>query len=283
MPRARFEPRLVRALRRLVVAPVSLELVGRWTPNADEAAAGMLGACEGVARGRTGAWRASPPGLLALMSTVMGRPYNGIYGLDASATPEDATALALRLANSGVSWCARLRPSVPEEIDDALGELGLFAEDEVLLMATSLGPDDFQGSPPPELTVSTRRPSDDLAIATVLASAFATPSSNAAKLLDPAHLACEGIEWHLGMVQDEPVTCAMSVLAGDAVGLFAVGTVAEARGRGYASAVTSRALAHGFAAGAKFGVLTASPDVQRLYETLGFRVLEHWRRLVPPQ
>ncbi|HQU00357.1 MAG TPA: GNAT family N-acetyltransferase, partial [Acidimicrobiales bacterium] len=79
----------------------------------------------------------------------------------------------------------------------------------------------------------------------------------------------------------ERPTC--SVRAGDAVGLFAVGTIPAARGRGYASAVTSRALAHGFAAGATFGVLTASPDVRHVYETLGFRVREHWRRLVPPQ
>ncbi|HQT99615.1 MAG TPA: hypothetical protein PLG60_03840, partial [Acidimicrobiales bacterium] len=187
------------------MAPVSLELVGNWTPNADETAAGMLGACEGVARGRTGAWRASPPGLLALMTTVRGRPYNGVYGLNASATPEDATALAQRLAQSGVSWCARLRPSVPEGVGDALRALGLFEEDEVLLMATSLVPDDAESSPSPELTVSARRSGDELAIARVLAGAFATPPSSAAKLLEPAHLACEGIEWHLGEVEGEPV------------------------------------------------------------------------------
>ena len=65
---------------------------------------------------------------------------NGIYGLGATATPKDATALAVDLAASGVSWCARLRPSVPDEVDEALGDMGLFAEDEALLMATSLTP-----------------------------------------------------------------------------------------------------------------------------------------------
>jgi len=241
----------------------------------------MLAACEGVLRGRTGSWRDSRPGLLALMSTLPGRPYNGIYGLDATASPEDATALVVRLTGSGVSWCARLRPSVPDEVDVSLREVGLFEEDETLLMATSLVAYNVTGSEPPELTLSTHRTEDDLAIAEVLGAAFDTPPSSAAKLLDPAHLKCEGIQWHLGKVDGVPVTCAMSVMAGDAVGVFAVGTVPEARGKGYGSAVTSRALTHGFAAGARFGVLTASPEVQGVYERLGFSVVERWRRLVP--
>jgi len=242
----------------------------------------MLAACEGVARGRTGAWRDSPPGLLALMTTLPGRPYNGIYGLDATASPEDATALAVRLATSGVSWCVRLRPSVPAEVDESLRDLGLVAEDEALLMATSLAAYNLEGSEPPELTLVTRRTEDDLAIAKVLGAAFGTLPSSAAKLLDPAHLTCEGIQWHLGKVDGVPVTCALSVMAGDAVGIFAVGTVPGSRRRGYGSAVTSRALTYAFAAGAGFAVLTASPEVQGVYERLGFGIVERWRRLVPP-
>ncbi len=252
-----------------------------WAPNADEAAVGMLAACEGVARERNGAWRDSRPGLLALMTTIPGRPYNGLYGLDATATPDDATALADRLAASEVSWCARLRPSVPDDVDAALRDVGLFAEDETLLMATSLANSDFEIHEAFELELSTRRAGDDHALASVLGAAFGTPSSNAAKLLDSAHLKSEGIEWLLGMVDGVPVTCAMSVVVGDAVGIFAVGTVPEARGKGYGSAVTSRALAHGFAAGAAFGVLTASPEVQGVYQRLGFTVMERWRRLLP--
>lgn len=252
-----------------------------WAPNADDAAVGMLAACEGVARGRTGAWRDSRPGLLALMTTLPGRPYNGLYGLDATATPEDATALSDDLAASGVSWCARLRPSVPDDVDAALRDVGLVAEDEALLMATTLATSDFENHEALGLDLSTRRAEDDRAIATVLGAAFGTLPSSAAKLLDPAHLKSEGTEWHLGKVDGVPVTCAMSVVVGDAVGIFAVGTVPEAREKGYGSAVTSRALTHGFAAGATFGVLTASPEVQGVYERLGFTVMERWRRLLP--
>lgn len=263
------------------IARVSLWRMLGWEPNADEAATGMLAACEGVARGRMGAWRDSRPGLLALMTTLPGRPYNGLYGLDATATPEDATALAENLAASGVSWCARLRPNVSIEVDEALGGAGLLAEDEALLMATSLATYDLKGHRPPELTLSTRRTEDDPAIADVLGAAFGSPPSSAVKLLDPAHLNYEGTEWHLGEVDGVLVSCAMSVVVGNAVGIFAVGTVPGARGKGYASAVTSRALAHGFDAGSTFGVLTASPEVRGVYERLGFSVLESWRRLVP--
>jgi len=215
------------------------------------------------------------------MTTVPGRPYNGTYGLDATASPEDATALAARLSASGVSWCARLRPSVPDDVDESLRDVGLFAEDETLLMATSRVAYEVESPDPLELTLGMRRPDDDAAIVEVLGAAFDTPPSSAAKLLDPAHLKCVGIQWHLGKVDGVPVTCALSVVAGGAVGILAVGTVPEARGKGYGSAATARALAHGFAAGAGFGVLTASPEVQGVYERLGFSVVERWRRLVP--
>jgi len=159
--------------------------------------------------------------------------------------------------------------------------VGLFAEDETLLMATSRVAYEVESPDPLELTLGMRRPDDDAAIVEVLGAAFDTPPSSAAKLLDPAHLKCVGIQWHLGKVDGVPVTCALSVVAGGAVGILAVGTVPEARGKGYGSAATARALAHGFAAGAGFGVLTASPEVQGVYERLGFSVVERWRRLVP--
>ncbi len=215
------------------------------------------------------------------MTTLPGRPYNGVFGLDATASADDALSMVARLAASPVSWCARLRPTVSRSVDGALEGVGIIAQDETLLMATtSLG---RGGDPPnpPDLTLRTGAVEDSRAIAEVLAAAFGTPPSSAAQLLDRAHISRAPISWHLGVVGEEPVTCAMAVLAGEAVGLFAVGTVPNARGRGYASAVTTRALRHGFAAGASFAVLTASPDVRTLYEGLGFQVLESWRRLVP--
>lgn len=241
----------------------------------------MLAACEEIARGRVGAWRDSRPGLLALMTTLPGRPYNGLYGLDASATRKDATALARKLAASDVSWCARLRPRVPAYVDESLRQVGLVEEDATILMATPFANDAIEGSLPPELVLSMAGPEDHLAIASVLESAFGTPPSSAAKLLDPVYSRVKRIKWYLGRVDGVAVTCAMSVVAGDAAGIFAVGTQFEARRKGYGSSVTSRALRDAAAAGARYGVLTASPEVQGVYERLGFRVLERWRRLVP--
>ena len=74
------------------------------------------------------------------MTTLPGRPYNGLYGLDHTASPADAVSLAAELAASGVSWCARLRPSTPAHVDDALGEIGLVEEDLIRLMAVFRSP-----------------------------------------------------------------------------------------------------------------------------------------------
>ena len=115
----------------------------------------------------------------------------------------------------------------------------------------------------------------------MLSAAFGTTPTGASKLLSPDHLLKGGTIWHIGEVDGVPVTCAMAVMAGDAVGIFAVGTIPHARGKGYGSAVTAHAVCHGLAGGGKLAVLTASPDVQDVYKRIGFRVMETWRRLVP--
>ena len=252
-------------------------------PEANHAALGMIAACEGVARGRPGAWRQSRPGLLALMTTLLGRPYNGLYGLDNAGASADAATLAAELAASGVSWCARLRPSTPVQVDAALHDCGLFEEDLIQLMAIFEMPHDPANTHSSMLQLRTCGPRDHDAIASVLGAAFGTSPASASMLLSPDHLLKGGTEWHLGEVDGVPVTCAMAVTAGDAIGIFAVGTVPDARGMGFGSAVTARAARHGLARGLKLAVLTASPEVQSVYEGIGFRVLESWRRLVPPQ
>lgn len=65
----------------------SLSPIWNRAPNADEAATGMLVACEAISQGRVGAWRDARQGLVGLMTTVPGRPHNRICGLDGTATP----------------------------------------------------------------------------------------------------------------------------------------------------------------------------------------------------
>lgn len=68
-----------------------------------------------------------------------------------------------------------------------------------------------------------------------------------------------------GRVEGKAVAAAMSYRGEDAVGIYGVTTIASARGRGYASALT-RALLDP----AQPTVLSPSPEAERLYRRLGF-------------
>jgi predicted GNAT family acetyltransferase len=66
------------------------------------------------------------------------------------------------------------------------------------------------------------------------------------------------------------VATALAVRQGDAVGIFNVATPQPDRGNGYGTAVTSRAVADGFAAGASFAYLQSSAIGESVYRRLGF-------------
>lgn len=68
-----------------------------------------------------------------------------------------------------------------------------------------------------------------------------------------------------------PIACASFMEGGGAAGLYNVGTVRNARGRGIGAWISSVALLHGHARGHALGVLQASDLGYRVYERLGFR------------
>lgn len=83
----------------------------------------------------------------------------------------------------------------------------------------------------------------------------------------------------MGRVGGNAVAAAMSYRTDEAVGIYGVTTIASARGRGYASALTRALVVPGLPA-----VLSPSPAAESLYRRLGFEQvgeLRQWRRLQP--
>lgn len=77
------------------------------------------------------------------------------------------------------------------------------------------------------------------------------------------------------------VACASLIVGGGAAGLYNVGTLERARGRGIGAWVSSAALEEGRRRGLAIGVLQASQLGYRVYQRLGFRevcVLNPWIR-----
>ena len=70
-----------------------------------------------------------------------------------------------------------------------------------------------------------------------------------------------------------PVGTGMAVLAGDTVGLYSIGTLADARGRGIGRAMTLTGMAAGWDAGCRTALLEATDAGYPLYISLGFRTI----------
>jgi ribosomal protein S18 acetylase RimI-like enzyme len=70
-----------------------------------------------------------------------------------------------------------------------------------------------------------------------------------------------------------PVGTGMAVLADDIVGLYSIGTVAEARGRGIGRAMTLTGMEAGHDAGCRAALLEATDAGYPLYISLGFRTI----------
>lgn len=86
----------------------------------------------------------------------------------------------------------------------------------------------------------------------------------------------------LGRIDGEVVTTAQWVLTGDAVGIYAVSTVPEHRGRGLGAAITWAAVAEGKRRGATWSVLQASNMGLGVYERMGYEVVGRYRFLTTP-
>ena len=93
----------------------------------------------------------------------------------------------------------------------------------------------------------------------------------------PSILADVRMTMLIGRVGDGAIAAAMSYRSDQAVGIYGVTTIASARGRGYASALT-RALIDPAAP----AVLSPSPEAENLYRRFGFEQvgeLRQWQRL----
>src|SRR5205823_1587271 len=68
-----------------------------------------------------------------------------------------------------------------------------------------------------------------------------------------------------------PVACASIFLGKSVVGVYCVGTIRQARGKGYATAVVAHMLREARASGYRYGILQASELGHSVYLRMGFR------------
>ena len=115
----------------------------------------------------------------------------------------------------------------------------------------------------------------------VLAAAFGEPRAFFARLSEAVE-SLSGARWYASRLDGAIVATALGLTLGDATGIFNVATAPEHRGRGYGGALTVRAARDGFASGAQFAYLHASPMAYGLYRRLGFHDVEEYAVFTRP-
>lgn len=195
------------------------------------------------------------------------------------ATQDDMRVGAIAVAETGFPWCVMLRQGIDDDHLHWVESLDLTADEETvpLMAATSPRPAAW----PEELDLvsgSWTLP----AHRALLGDAFDLPKKMIDRLVTDSLGADPSVLTVVGMLEGLPVTTAMSVRVGDAVGVFSVGTTGDVRGRGYGAAITWACMEPAFDDGATMAVLQTSPLGHHVYERLGYEVVATHERWIAP-
>jgi GNAT superfamily N-acetyltransferase len=175
-------------------------------------------------------------------------------------------------------WC---RDGLDPEIDGAVLGAGLsIGAGPPLLVLDEVG----DVPAPPDGVGITEVGADDLPD-TVTASAIGNgmPPHFAAVFANDDLLADPDVAIVLARVDGTAVATAMTVVSGDAIGIYAVSTVPEWRGKGLGAAVTWAAVAAGRERGGTWSVLQSSAMGLGVYERMGYRVVGDYRFIRRPR
>jgi GNAT superfamily N-acetyltransferase len=95
-------------------------------------------------------------------------------------------------------------------------------------------------------------------------------------------LLAENVVAFIAYLDGEPVSIAMTIVNHGVAGVYWVGSLEQARGRGLGRAVTAAATNAGFALGAELASLQASPMGKPIYEAMGYETLFDYKLLMSP-
>jgi ribosomal protein S18 acetylase RimI-like enzyme len=212
------------------------------------------------------------PGLYGVLSRVPVPFFSGIASTDLDAAQVPAVIERFRAARCPFRWWIApwTRPSNLEEIliangmQHAYDSPGMVAELGALDLANHAGVDirhlKHAGELAPYLDVIGR---------------VFSKSAEEMKLWDDAYTQCgfgDDAPWQhfVAFVEDRPVATTSVLVDGDVAGIYMVGTLAEARGRGLGAAVTREAMRFARDRGAMQAALQSSELGYKVYRNLGF-------------
>ena len=249
---------------------------------ADEVASALAATIATMVASLPNGWIRRAPGVIAGYSGVPVPTQNGVIMERPDADVATVEALLSEVRATGIPHCLVLRPGRPDSLVELALANGMVAMDPSPLMALD---DPAALAPAQEVEALVLRqlsPNEAELHADVAADGFEAPRELFRRFAGGSLLSQPGARAYVGEVDGRPVTTGLGVVAAGAVGIFNIGTVPAARGRGYGAAVTARAVADGLANGAAWSWLQSAPLAIPVYERLGFMMIEHWERFVTP-
>lgn len=199
--------------------------------------------------------------------------------------PEDPAEALRRARRSFEDHGFRIGLDLPRgrhpEVERAAADLGMVVTVSRPAMAAevaSVAP----ASPPGGVEISVLSGNDDLRdLWNVQATAFGMRPDVVRAYLGPATIGADGVSCFVARLDGRAVSSSLAIEIDGSVGVFGVGTLPEARGRGIGTAVTAAAV-DSARERADLAWLQASADGRPVYERMGFAVVADWDVWVLP-
>lgn len=216
-------------------------------------------------------------GLLRIASDLPIANGNQVMVAGPEATPEALAGAIRDVKAAGDPLRVTLRGGIDDRFDAVLRELGLTDRPWAPGMLVDL-PAPADPSRGADLAVEVV--TDEAGRADYLRAmgpAYGLDPERIARVANARLLATPGVTLYLGRAAGEPVSTGMSIVADGVAGVYFIGTVPDARGRGYGEAITARIHADAAAAGCHAAILQSSPSGLGVYERLGYRTAFTYR------
>jgi N-acetylglutamate synthase len=240
-----------------------------------------------VAASMTSLWRELVPHAPAGRLLRQGRAAAVITGIPAAtlntiwlerpdARAGDVGALLDELSATGLPCSLGLRPAADAALARLAVARGLAAVGELPLMAADTASSAVTAAAPAGLSIRRLGPDEAPLHAAIAAVGFGVDQAIAQSLVNPGMLRLDSVRGYVGEAGGRPVATSLGVTIGAFTAIFNVATLPVARGLGYGTALTARAVSDGLAAGAAGCWLQSSPDGYGIYQKLGFHTVEAW-------
>ncbi|GID32228.1 GNAT family N-acetyltransferase [Paractinoplanes brasiliensis] len=218
-------------------------------------------------------------GSYLLVSNVPLPTFNGVLTLERVQDEPEIRRLAASVAGRGVPWSIGVRGEATAGVRAVAAQYGLTASVSQPMMIRPLG--DFRPAPSggTDVVIRPAGRADRTAYLEILSAGFGFAESISAMVMPKAIFEAPWATCYLAEADGVPVAIGLGIHTGDHVGVFNITTVSSHRRRGYGRALTERVVADGAACGARTAYLQPSEEAFRLYESLGFRVVEQWTML----